>query len=82
MASVASLTTPRHRWRLTLFRVLAALLALVYLPSVLMMSAPWARPSTARALPNLSVLIWAWAQASHPSSGGCRRSSTQRSPSS
>lgn len=56
---------PPHRWRLILFRVLAGLLGLAYLPGVLLF-APWAPLSMARALPNLSVLIGAWAQARHP----------------
>jgi hypothetical protein len=66
LVPVASLTVQPHRWRLILFRVLAALLGLVYLPGVLLVFAPWAPLSMARALPNLSVLIGAWAQAPHP----------------
>jgi len=54
------------RWRLTLFRVLAALLGLVYLPGALLLAAPWAPSSMATALPPLSPLIWAWGQAAHP----------------
>ena len=65
LVSVASLTVPPHRWRLILFRVLAGLLGLAYLPGVLLF-APWAPLSMTRALPNLSVLIGAWAQARHP----------------
>lgn len=45
--------------------MLAGLLGLAYLPGVLLF-APWALLSMARALPNLSVLIGAWAQARHP----------------
>ena len=58
LVSVASLTVPPHRWRLILFRVLAGLLGLAYLPGVLLF-APWAPLSMAMALPNLSVLIGA-----------------------
>jgi hypothetical protein len=54
------------RWRLTLFRVLAVLLGLVYLPGALLLAAPWAPSSMATALPPLSPLIWAWGQAAHP----------------
>ena len=66
MASVAMPRAPAPRWRLTLFRVLAALLGLVYLPGALLMAAPWASSSMAKALPPLSPLIWAWAQAANP----------------
>ena len=66
MASIAPPGVPSPRWRLTLFRVLATLLGLVYLPGALLMAAPWAPSSMPRALPPLSPLIWAWAQAAHP----------------
>lgn len=66
MASVAMPRAPAPRWRQTLFRVLAALLGLVYLPGALLMAAPWAPSSMAKALPPLSPLIWAWAQAANP----------------
>jgi hypothetical protein len=66
LASVATPGVPSPRWRLTLFRVLATLLGLVYLPGPLLMAAPWAPSSMATALPPLSPLIWAWAQAAHP----------------
>ena len=66
MASVATPSVPSPRWRLTLFRVLATLLGLVYLPGPLLIAAPWAPSSMATALPPLSPLIWAWAQAAHP----------------
>jgi len=66
LASVATPSIPSPRWRLTLFRVLATLLGLVYLPGALLMAAPWAPSSMPRALPPLSPLIWAWAQAAHP----------------
>ncbi|HEY5436507.1 MAG TPA: hypothetical protein VIK13_14845 [Candidatus Limnocylindrales bacterium] len=66
MDSVAAPGVPSPRWRLTLFRVLATLLGLVYLPGALLMAAPWAPSSMATALPPLSPLIWAWAQAAHP----------------
>jgi len=54
------------RWRLTLFRVLAVLLGLAYLPGALLLVAPWGPSSMATALPPLSPLIWAWGQAAHP----------------
>ncbi len=66
MTSVAAPRVPAPRWRLTLFRVLATLLGLVYLPGALLMAAPWAPSSMAKALPPLSPLIWAWTQAAHP----------------
>jgi hypothetical protein len=46
--------------------VIAALLGLVYLPGALLLMAPWAPSWMATGLPNLSPLIWAWAQAAHP----------------
>ena len=68
-ASVAVPGASSSGWRLTLFRVLAGLLGLVYLPGVVLMAAPWAPPSIARALPTLSPLIWAWANFAHPEIG-------------
>ena len=49
--------------------MLAALLGLVYLPGALLMAAPWAPPSIAKALPRLSPLVWSWAQFAHPDIG-------------
>ena len=66
VAAVAAPRVPSPRWRLTLFRVLAALLGLVYLPGAILMIAPWAPSRMATALPNLSPLIWAWAKSAHP----------------
>jgi hypothetical protein len=66
VATVATPRVPSLRWRISLFRVLAALLGLVYLPGALLMTAPWAPSWMATALPNLSPLIWAWAKAAHP----------------
>jgi hypothetical protein len=51
---------------LVLFRVLAALLGLVYLPGALLMTVPWAPSRMTTTFPNLSPLIWAWAKAAHP----------------
>ena len=70
--TVATAATPgasSPRWRLTLFRVLAVFLGLVYLPGVLLMAAPWAPSGMARSLPTMSVLIWAWANLAHPEIG-------------
>ncbi len=69
MTSVPLSNAHSRRWRLTLFRVLATLLGLVYLPGALLMAAPWAPSSMATALPTLSPLIWAWAQLAHPDVG-------------
>jgi len=69
LTSVPLSNAHSRRWRLTLFRVLATLLGLVYLPGALLMAAPWAPSSMATALPTLSPLIWAWAQLAHPDVG-------------
>ena len=53
-------------WRIVLFRVLATLVGVAYLPGVLLMILPWAPSSVTSGLPNLSPLVWAWAKASHP----------------
>ncbi len=66
VATVATPSVPSPRNRLVLFRVLAALLGLVYLPGALLMTAPWAPSWMATALPKLSPLLWAWAKAAHP----------------
>ena len=66
MAPVAAPSVRSPQWRLTLFRVLAVLLGLVYLPGALLMAAPWAPASMAKALQPLSPLIWAWSQAANP----------------
>ena len=68
MAPVVAPSVRSPQWRLTLFRVLAVLLGLVYLPGALLMAAPWAPASMAKALPPLSPLIWAWSQAASPDS--------------
>jgi hypothetical protein len=54
------------QWRVVLFRVLAGLLGLVYLPGALLMTVPWAPSWMTTAFPNLSPLIWAWGKAAHP----------------
>ena len=69
MPSVAAPGVRSSRWRLTLFRVLAILLGLVYLPGVLLLAVPWAPSSMAKTLPTLSPLIWSWAQFAHPDVG-------------
>ena len=66
LAPVATLSVPSTGWRVTLFRVLAALIGLVYLPGALLMAAPWAPSGMAASLPKLSPLIWAFAHATHP----------------
>jgi hypothetical protein len=58
----------RRRWRLPLFRVLAAIFGIVYLPGGLLLAAPWVPSSMTTAFPPLSPLLWAWAQAAQPDS--------------
>lgn len=53
-------------WRLVLFRVLALLLGLAYLPGAVLLILPWISPSALAGFPNLSPLIWSWTKAAHP----------------
>ncbi len=53
-------------WRVTVFRVLAALIGIAYLPGGLLLAAPWIPSSVVTALPPLSPLVSAWAQAAQP----------------
>lgn len=69
MASAPAPSVSLPQWRVAVFRLLAAILGLVYLPGVLLMAAPWAPASLAGALPTVSPLIWAWARLAHPDIG-------------
>jgi hypothetical protein len=68
LASIAASTIAPARWRVSLFRALAFLLGLAYLPGVLVLIAPWAPSQIAQDLPKLSPLVGAWASATQPDS--------------
>ena len=68
LASIVASTIAPARWRVSLFRALALLVSLAYLPGVLLLIAPWAPSQIARDLPKLSMLVVAWASATQPDS--------------